>query len=296
MAFDGIETPYGKVDPIVGGSNQYISYAATYFINSVNLVAVVGDDFPEEELKDLKLRGVSLEGLQIIKGGKSFYWAGRYHDDMNGRTTLTTDLNVMADFDPILPESYKDTPYVMLGNLTPQIQIRVMEQLTQKPELVMLDTMNFWIENTLDDLKKVIAMTDVLTINDEEARMLSGEHSLVSAARVILKMGPKFLIVKKGEHGALLFNEENVFFSPALPLEKVVDPTGAGDVFAGGFLGYVASTKDLSFENIKRAVIHGSVMASFVVEDFGNTRLKTLDPREINMRVRQFKEITSFDL
>ena len=296
MAIDGIETPFGKVDRIVGGSCQYISYAASYFVDKINLVAIAGDDFPETELADLRQRGVSLEGLKIIEGEKSFFWAGKYHDDMNTRDTLVTDLNVLADFDPVLPDSYKDSSYVLLGNLTPDIQISVIEQLKIKPNLVVLDTMNFWIENTWKDLTKAISLCHVLTINDEEARMLSGKHSLVKAAAAILELGPKYLIIKKGEHGALLFDRNNVFFSPALPLENVVDPTGAGDTFAGGFLGFIAKTGDISFENIKRGLIYGSAMASFVVEDFGNRRLKSLTHDEINQRLDQFVRLTHFEL
>ena len=296
MAIDSIETPFGSADQIVGGSCQYISYAAAYFIDRINLVAVAGDDFPQNELTDLQKRGVSLEGLKILQGEKSFYWAGRYHDNMNDRDTLVTDLNVLAEFDPVLPDSYKDSPFVLLGNLTPDIQIRVIEQMRTKPKLVVLDTMNYWIENTWQDLAKAISLCNVLTINDEEARMISGKHSLVKAAADILELGPTYLIIKKGEHGALLFDKNNVFFAPALPLENVVDPTGAGDTFAGGLLGYLAKTGDVSFENIKRGLIYGSAMASFVVEDFGNRRLKSLTSQEIEDRIAKFIRLTHFEL
>ena len=296
VAFDSIETPYGKADRIVGGAATYISWAASYFMNDIKLCSVIGDDFPQTELDALKAQGVSLEGLQIKEGQKSFYWAGRYHDNMNSRDTLVTELNVLADFDPVLPESYKDAEYVMLGNLTPEVQMRVIQQMNQRPKLVVLDTMNFWMDVALDSLKKVIAEIDVLTINDEEARQLSGEYSLVKAARVIRAMGPKYLVIKKGEHGALLFHEENVFFAPALPLEEVFDPTGAGDTFAGGFIGYLAGTGDLSFENMKRAVVYGSVLASCTVEKFGIEKIKNLDKNEIDTRVKRFAELMSVDV
>ena len=296
VAFDSIETAFGKVDKIVGGACQYISYAASYFIGDIKLVSIVGDDFPQSELNDLAARGVSLEGLKVVPGQKSFYWSGRYHEDMNGRDTLVTDLNVLAHFDPVLPESYKESEYILLGNLTPDIQISVMDQLEIKPELVVLDTMNFWIDNTRQKLDEAIGLCDVLTINDEEARMLSGEYSLVKAAAKILTMGPRYLIIKKGEHGALLFDPNNVFFAPALPLDRVVDPTGAGDCFAGGFLGYIAKTRDISFENMKRAIIYGSAMASFVVEDFGNRRIKSLTEAEVSTRVQRFVDLTHFEM
>ncbi len=296
VAFDSIETPYGKADRVVGGAATYISLAASYFTNDLNLVSVVGDDFPDEELDFMKHRGVNIEGLQIKKGEKSFFWAGKYHNNMNSRDTLTTDLNVLADFDPVLPEGYKTAKYVMLGNLTPEVQMKVIRQMKKRPKLIVLDTMNFWMDIALDSLKKVIKEIDVLTINDEEARQLSGEHSLVKAARVIHAMGPEFLVIKKGEHGALLFQGDKVFFAPALPLAEVFDPTGAGDTFAGGFIGYLAKTEDLSFENMKRAVIYGSAMASFCVEEFSIARLKTLDQDEINARVGQFVQLVNFNL
>lgn len=296
VAFDTIATPFGKADMVVGGSAQYGAYAASNFVSDINLVSIVGDDFPQSELEDLKARGVKLEGLKVVKGGKSFFWEGKYHDNMNDRDTLITDLNVLADFDPILPDSYKKSEYILLGNLTPDIQISVIEQLEQKPKLVMLDTMNLWINITLESLMKAISMSDVLTINDEEARMLSGEHSIVQAAAKILEFGPKYLIIKKGEHGALLFDQNNVFFAPAMPLHKVTDPTGAGDCFAGGFLGYIAKTGDISFDNMKRGLIYGAAMASFVVEDFGNHRIKTVTQSDIKERIVQFVRLSQFTI
>ncbi len=291
VAFDTIETPYGKAERIVGGACTYISLAASYFTQNINLVAVIGDDFPKADLSYLESKGVNLDGLQIKKGEKSFFWAGRYHDNMNSRDTLDTQLNVLAEFDPILPDSYKTSEYIMLGNLTPDVQMQVLNQLTKKPKLVVLDTMNFWMDIAMDSLLKVIAKVDVLTINDEEARQLSGEHSLVKAAKKILMMGPEYLIIKKGEHGALLFHKDKIFFAPALPLEEVFDPTGAGDTFAGGFIGYLASTNDISFENMKKAIIYGSAIASFCVEKFGTEALKGLTQEQITNRVNQFAEL-----
>ena len=288
VAFDNIETPSGRADRVVGGACTYISLAASYFIKPVRIVSVVGDDFPEEMLEYLKKRGVNLDGLQIREGEKSFFWAGKYHRDMNTRDTLDTQLNVLATFDPILPASYRETDFLMLGNLTPQVQIRVLQQLKRRPKLVVMDTMNFWMDTALADLLKVLKKVDVLTINDEEARQLSGEHSLVKAAKVIHKMGPKFLIIKKGEHGALLF------FAPALPLAEVIDPTGAGDTFAGGFIGWLAKTNDISFPNMKRAIIYGSAMASFCVEKFSIERLRGLTPAMIEKRVEQFSALVHF--
>lgn len=296
VAFDSLETPHGNVDRVIGGSSQYSSYAASYFTDDIRLVSIVGDDFPQSELDDLQAKGVSLDGLDVVKGGKSFFWAGRYLDNMNDRVTLTTDLNVLEKFDPVLPESYKDSQYILLGNLTPDIQISVMKQLSQKPKLVVLDTMNFWIDIAHDKLLEAIKLCDVLTINDEEARMLSGEHSLVKAAAKIFELGPTYLIIKKGEHGALLFDRNNVFYAPALPLDRVVDPTGAGDCFAGGFLGYIAKTGDTSFENMKRALIYGSALASFVVEDFSNYKVKSLTAAEVEARVQEFVKLTHFKL
>lgn len=289
VAFDTIETPFGKAENVIGGACTYISLAAAYFTKQINVSAVVGDDFPQAELDYLKQRGVNLEGVQIKAGEKSFFWHGRYHADMNGRDTLDTQLNVLADFDPILPESYKSSAYVMLGNLTPDVQSRVLDQMLKRPKLVVLDTMNFWMNIALESLLKVIERVDVLTINDEEARQLSGEYSLRRAARKILTMGPKYLIIKKGEHGALLFHGEDFFYCPALPLEEVFDPTGAGDTFAGGFIGYLAKTDDISFNNMKEAIIHGSAMASFCVEKFSIDNLKGLTDAQIAERVAQFK-------
>jgi len=296
VAFDALETPFGKRDKIVGGSCTYIALSASYFLNKSGIVSVVGDDFPQEMIDKLESRNIDLEGLQIKKGEKTFFWSGRYHNDMNTRDTLDTQLNVLENFDPIIPESQKNSEYVMLGNLVPAIQNQVLDRLGEKPKFTMLDTMNLWMEVALDDLKKVIARVDLLTINDEEARLLSGEYSLRKAAKVILSMGPKFLIIKKGEHGALLFGEDEIFYAPALPLEEVFDPTGAGDTFAGGFIGYLASTDDTSFENMKRAVIVGSAMASFCVEKFGSERIENLSLEEINSRVDEFKKLTDFNL
>lgn len=294
VAFDDIETPSGRAEKVVGGACTYISLAASYFVKSVRVVSVVGDDFPHETLEYLQHRGVDLEGLQIKQGEKSFFWAGRYHKSLNTRDTLETQLNVLATFDPVLPEAYRQSDYLMLGNLTPMVQMQVLEQLTHRPKLVALDTMNFWMDIAMDDLRRVLEKVDVLTINDEEARQLSGEHSLVHAARAIHKMGPKYLIIKKGEHGALLFHRGQIFFAPALPLAEVVDPTGAGDTFAGGFMGYIAKTGDISFENMKRAVVFGSAMASFCVEKFGIERLKGLTPAMIENRVEEFAELVKF--
>ncbi len=296
VAFDGIETPFGKVDRIIGGSGTYISFSSSYFTKNVKLVGVVGDDFPKESIKSLQQRGVSTEGLQIKEGEKSFFWQGKYHLDLNSRDTLVTELNVLADFDPIIPESYQDCEYLILGNLTPQVQKTVIERLRKRPKLVVMDTMNFWMEIALDDLKTVLKMVDVLSVNDEEARQLSGEHSLVKAAKKILTMGPKFLIIKKGEHGALLFHKNEVFFAPALPLEEVFDPTGAGDTFAGGFIGHIAKTGDISFENMKRALIYGSAMASFCVGKFGPEALYTLTDAQVQERVQEFVDLVQFEI
>lgn len=296
VAFDTIETPFGKAEKVIGGACTYISWSASYFTKNIHLVSVVGDDFPAEELEALENRGVDLTGLEIKQGEKSFFWAGRYHNNMNSRDTLVTELNVLADFNPVVPASARSAKYIMLGNLTPAIQNAVLDQLDGSQKLIVLDTMNFWMDVALDELKKVIARIDVLTINDEEARQLSGQHSLVKAAAVILDMGPKILIVKKGEHGALLFQQDEIFFAPALPLAEVYDPTGAGDTFAGGFIGYLAASDDLSPANVKKAIIAGSAMASFCVEDFSLNRLKTLTKSEIDSRILKFKELTHFDI
>lgn len=296
VAFDKIETPFGLAEKIVGGAATYASLSASYFTDNICLVAVVGDDFPQTVLQDMSKRGINLEGLQIRKGEKSFFWSGRYHTNMNDRDTLDTQLNVLADFNPILPQSYKNAQYVLLGNLTPNVQMKVIEQMVERPKLIALDTMNYWISSALDELKEVIKKIDMLIINDEEARLLSGEYSLVKAARVILKMGPRTLAIKKGEHGALLFQGDQIFFAPALPLAEVFDPTGAGDTFAGGMMGYLAKTRDTSFENIKAAIIYGSAMASFCVEKFGITRLTELKSAEISQRVQEFVHLVKFSV
>lgn len=296
VAFDAIETPFGKTNKILGGAGTFIGLAAGKLGVDARIVSVVGGDFPEEYLKLLNDHGVNTEGIKVIPEGKTFFWAGRYHNDMNTRDTLATELNVLADFNPVLPQSYMDCKFLMLGNLTPQIQKSVIEQLPVRPKLIVMDTMNFWMNTAWDDLIEVIGMVDVLTINDEEARQLSGEYSLVRAARKIIAMGPKYLVIKKGEHGAMLFNENSVFFAPALPLEEVFDPTGAGDTFAGGFIGYLAKTGDLSFENMKRAIIYGSAMASFTVEKFGTEGLLNLTSAGLNERLNQFSEMMQFDI
>jgi sugar/nucleoside kinase (ribokinase family) len=296
MAFDALETPFGKVDRIIGGSATYAAWAASNFTQPIKQVSIVGGDFPQEEMDALTARGVDMEGVEIVKDGKSFFWSGKYHMDMNTRDTLVTELNVLADFNPDLPASYQDCEFLMLGNLVPAVQMSVIKQLAIRPKLIIMDTMNFWMEVALDDLKKAISMVDVLMINDSEARQLSGEFSLVKAANKIQAMGPKFLIIKKGEHGALLFHGKQVFFAPALPLEEVFDPTGAGDTFAGGFIGHIARTKDISFENMKTAIIVGSAMASFCVEKFGPNRLKELTQDEIDSRIDEFVELVNFDI
>jgi len=296
MAFDAIETPFGKIDKIVGGSATYVAYAASHLTNPVQQISIVGNDFPEEEMNELKSRGVDLSGVEIVPDQKSFFWSGKYHLDMNSRDTLVTDLNVLADFNPKVPEQYQEAKYLMLGNLMPSLQLSVIEQLRTRPELVVLDTMNFWMETAMDDLKKVLQKVDVLLINDSEARQLSGEYSIVKSAKSILKMGPKFLIIKKGEHGALLFHENEVFFAPALPLEEVFDPTGAGDAFAGGFIGHIDHTKNISFENMKTAIIVGSAMASFCVEAFGPQRLKEISRKDIDLRLEEFVQLVNFDI
>jgi sugar/nucleoside kinase (ribokinase family) len=296
MAFDAIETPFGKTDKIIGGAATYIGLAASYFHKGINMVSVVGGDFPQEAMDTLKKHGLKLDGVQIKKDQKSFFWSGRYHTDMNSRDTLATELNVLADFDPVVPEDCREPEFLMLGNLMPSIQQQVMAQLKKRPKLIVLDTMNFWMDTAHEDLVKTIAQIDVLTINDGEARQLSGEYSLVKAAQKILAMGPKVLIIKKGEHGALLFNKEQVFFAPALPLEDVFDPTGAGDSFAGGFIGYLAETQDISFDNMKRAIIFGSAMASFTVEKFGVERLIGLTQDQVDERLQEFIDLVQFDI
>lgn len=296
MAFDAIETPFGKTDKIVGGSGTYVAYAASHLTKPIQQISIVGYDFPEEEMNDLKKRGVDLSGVEIVPDQKSFFWSGKYHLDMNTRDTLVTDLNVLADFNPKVPEEYQGSEYLMLGNLAPSLQLSVIEQLRKRPQLVVLDTMNFWMETAMEDLKKVLKKVDVLLINDSEARQLSGEYSLVKCANRILEMGPEFLIIKKGEHGALLFNKDQVFFAPALPLEEVFDPTGAGDAFAGGFIGHIDHTKNISFENMKTAIIVGSAMASFCVEAFGPQRLKEISKGDIDSRLKEFVQLVNFDI
>lgn len=296
MAFDAIETPFGKVDKIVGGSATYVAYAASNFVQPVQQVSIVGYDFPEEEMEELKKRGVQTEGVEVVADKKSFFWSGKYHIDMNTRDTLVTDLNVLEDFDPKIPDAYQGAEFLMLGNLMPKLQMSVIDQLKVRPKLIVMDTMNFWMDIAMDDLKAVLKKVDVLLVNDGEARQLSEEVSLVKAARKIMDMGPQFLIIKKGEHGALLFHENHVFFAPALPLEEVFDPTGAGDTFAGGFIGYLAKTKDISFENMKTAIIIGSAMASFCVEKFGPERMKEITKEDIDERLEQFVQLVNFDI
>jgi sugar/nucleoside kinase (ribokinase family) len=296
VAFDAIETPLGKTDKIVGGAATYICLSASFFTKKINLVSVVGEDFPNEAIQMLKNKSVDIDGLQIKEGEKTFFWSGRYHNDMNTRDTLDTQLNVLENFDPIVPKKHKESEFLMLGNLMPSVQKKVLSQMKKRPKLVVLDTMNFWMDLFMDDLKEALKEVDVLTINDEEARQLSGEYSLVKAAKLILAMGPKYLIIKKGEHGALLFNKTEIFFAPALPLEEVFDPTGAGDSFAGGFIGYLAKTNDISFENMKRAVISGSAMASFCVEKFGTQKLTEITQDDVNLRINEFIKLVQFDI
>jgi sugar/nucleoside kinase (ribokinase family) len=296
VAFDAIETPFGNTDKIIGGAATYISLSSSYFTQKANLVAVVGGDFPKSDIELLQSHGIDTEGLQIKENEKSFFWAGKYHNDMNTRDTLVTELNVLGSFDPIIPDAYQDCDFLMLGNLAPSVQRTVIQRLDKRPQLIVMDTMNFWMDIAWDDLMETISMVDVLSINDEEARLLSKEYSLKKAAKKILAMGPKFLIIKKGEHGALLFNQNQVFFAPALPLEDVFDPTGAGDTFAGGFIGYLAKTNDISFHNMKRALIYGSAMASFCVEKFGTERIVNLSEKELENRVQDFVDLVQFEI
>ncbi|MEP6512387.1 MAG: PfkB family carbohydrate kinase [Parafilimonas sp.] len=296
MAFDAIETPFGKSEKIIGGTATYASYAASNFVSPVYLVSIVGSDFPQQEMQNLRSRNIILDGVEVVADKKSFFWSGRYHMDMNTRDTLVTELNVLEDFNPVLPESYRNAEFVMLGNLTPKVQKKVIDQMEKRPRLIIMDTMNFWMETALDDLLELLTMVDVLLVNDGEARQLSGEYSMVKAARKILAMGPQYLIIKKGEHGSLLFNDSNVFFAPALPLEDVFDPTGAGDAFAGGFIGHLAKTRDASFENMKTGIIVGSAMASFCVEKFGTERLKEITKQDIDIRLEQFVQLVNFDI
>lgn len=297
MAFDAIETPFGKTDKIIGGAATYISLSASYFVpGNINTVSVIGEDFPETDLEMMRSRGIDLKGVEIIAGEKSFFWKGKYHNDLNTRDTLITELNVLEKFDPKLPSEYLDAEFLMLGNLTPEVQMNVLKQFSKRPKLVALDTMNFWMDVALEHLKKVIKEIDILIINDEEARQLAHEYSLVKAANIIKEMGPRFVVIKKGEHGALLFHDSHIFYAPALPLEEVFDPTGAGDTFAGGFMGYLAKSKDISFDNMKRAIIFGSAMASFCVEEFGTLRLQNLSDYEIQERVQEFISLVQFDI
>lgn len=296
VAFDAIETPFGKTDKIIGGAATYASLSASYFTKNINLVGVVGDDFPQTMIKEFNNHGIKTEGLQIKQGEKSFFWSGKYHTDMNTRDTLDTQLNVLATFDPIIPDSYQDCEFLMLGNLMPKIQMQVMQRMKKRPKLIVMDTMNFWMEIAMDDLMENIKMVDVLTVNDAEARQLTNEYSLVKAAKKILSWGPKYLVIKKGEHGALLFHNNQVFFAPALPLEEVFDPTGAGDTFAGGFIGYLAHARDISFDSMKRGIIYGSAMASFCVEKFGTERIIGLTQEEVEERVQEFVDLVQFDI
>ena len=296
VAFDAIESPFGKTDKIVGGAGTFITLASSFFVKEQGIISVVGDDFPAATLENMKANGIDIQGIQIKAGEKTFFWSGRYHNDMNSRDTLITELNVLEHFNPIVPQAFQGTDYLMLGNLSPQVQRLVIERMEKRPKLIAMDTMNFWMDIALEELKKTMALVDVLIINDEETRQLSGVYSLVKAAKVIRAMGPQIVIIKKGEHGALLFHEENMFFAPALPLEDVFDPTGAGDTFAGGFMGYIAATDDFSFENMKRAIIAGSALASFCVEKFGTQRLLELTKEELNARVKQFVNLGNFEM
>jgi len=296
VAFDAIETPFGKTDKILGGAATYIGLSASFFNLQSAIVSVVGDDFPQEHLDLLTSKNIDISGIEIVKGGKTFFWSGLYHNDLNSRDTLVTELNVLADFQPKVPQSYKDADVVMLGNLHPLVQSSVLDQMEKKPKLVVLDTMNFWMDCALPELLDVIKRVDVITINDEEARQLSGEYSLVKAASKIQDMGPKYVVIKKGEHGALLFHNREVFFAPALPLEDVFDPTGAGDTFAGGFSGFIAQSENISFNNMKNAIIYGSNLASFCVEKFGTERMESLSKAEVAIRLQQFKSLTQFDI
>jgi sugar/nucleoside kinase (ribokinase family) len=296
VAFDAIETPFGKTDKILGGAGTFIGLSASHFNLQSAIVSVVGEDFPQEYIDLLKSRNIDVTGLEVVKGGKTFFWSGKYHNDLNSRDTLVTELNVLADFKPVVPENFKNADVVMLGNLHPLVQISVLDQLTEQPKLVVLDTMNFWMDCALPELKEVMKRVDVITINDEEARQLSGEYSLVKAAAKIQEMGPKYVVIKKGEHGALLFHDAQVFFAPALPLEEVFDPTGAGDTFAGGFSGFIAQSENISFENMKAAIVHGSNLASFCVERFGTERMVSLTKEEVQNRLKQFKALTQFEI
>ena len=296
VAFDAIETPYGKTDKIIGGAATYISLAASFFTDKLNLVSVVGGDFPKSAIEMLEKHHVDTKGLQIKEDEKTFFWSGKYHNNMNSRDTIETQLNVLETFDPIVPKEFSSSDFLMLGNLVPSVQQKVLDQMSQRPKLIVLDTMNFWMDNCLDDLLEALKNVDVLTINDEEAQQLSGEKNLISAAKKIKSMGPKYLVIKKGEHGALLFGENKMFYAPAMPLENVFDPTGAGDSFAGGFIGYLSKSNDLTFENMKTAVIYGSVMASFCVEKFGTEKLTEITEEDVKVRAEEFVGLSSFKL
>ncbi len=296
VAFDAIETPFGKTDKIVGGAGTFISLSSSFFVENQGIISVVGEDFPTDTLEYMEQKGIQTEGIQIKKGEKTFFWSGKYHNDMNSRDTLVTELNVLGTFDPVVPASFQGVDYLMLGNLSPDVQRTVIERMEKRPKLIAMDTMNFWMDIAMDELRKTMQLVDLLIINDEEARQLSNEYSLVKAAKVIRNMGPKILIIKKGEHGALLFHGEHIFFAPALPLEEVFDPTGAGDTFAGGFMGYIAATDDFSFENMKRAIIAGSALASFCVEKFGTQRLAEINKQDLNHRINEFVALTNFEM
>ncbi|MEN9291051.1 MAG: hypothetical protein RLZZ357_894 [Bacteroidota bacterium] len=296
VAFDAIETPFGKTDKIVGGAGTYIALASSFFVKQQSLISVVGEDFPQEVLADLEAKGVDISGVEIKKGEKTFFWSGRYHNDLNSRDTLVTELNVLADFKPGVPVQAQNAAFLMLGNLSPDVQLSVIQQMQQRPQLIAMDTMNFWMDIALDSLKETLKHIDVLIINDEEARQLSGVYSLRKAANIIREMGPSILIIKKGEHGALLFHESNIFYAPALPLEEVFDPTGAGDTFAGGFMGYLAAADRIDFDNMKRAIIAGSALASFCVEKFGTQRLKEVTHAELQARMQEFVSLSTFQL
>ena len=296
VAFDAIETPFGKTDKILGGAGTYIGLSAAHFNLQSAIVSIVGDDFPQEYIDLLTSKNIDISGLEVVQGGKTFFWSGKYHNDLNSRDTLATELNVLADFKPVVPQNFKNADVVMLGNLHPLVQSSVLDQMEVKPKLVVLDTMNFWMDCALPELLEVIKRIDVITINDEEARQLSGEYSLVKAAAKIHEMGPKYVVIKKGEHGALLFHNKDVFFAPALPLEEVFDPTGAGDTFAGGFAGFITQSENISFDNLKKAIIHGSNLASFCVEKFGTERRENLQKAEVQQRLKQFKALTQFDI
>ena len=294
VAFDAIETPFAKTDKIIGGAATYICHSASFFSKNINLVSVVGEDFPNKAINSLKEKGVDVKGLQIKEGRKTFFWSGKYHNNMNSRDTLKTELNVLEDFDPVVPKQYTKSKFLMLGNLMPSVQKRVLEQMQERPKLIVLDTMNFWMDNFMPDLKEALKNTDVLTINDDEARQLSGEYSLLIAAKKILTMGPKYLIIKKGEHGAILFGEDKMFYSPAVMLENVIDPTGAGDSFAGGFMGYIAKTKEITFDNMKKAVVYGTVLASFTVEKLGIESIENIEEEKVNKRLAEIRSVVSF--